>query len=58
MAPRQAGVNDTEIEITPTMIEAGVAELRRHHFGEPPEEVLRDVFLMMALESKLFAGTT
>lgn len=44
-----------QIEITPEMIEAGIVELRRHCIGEPMEEVLRDVFLMMALESSAFA---
>jgi hypothetical protein len=45
----------TMVEITPQMIEAGIVELRRHCIGEPIEEVIRDVFLMMALESAAFA---
>jgi hypothetical protein len=39
-----------EIEITPAMIEAGVYAARECWLGEPLSEVVRKVYLAMALE--------
>lgn len=36
-----------EIEITPTMIEAGVLELRGRAFGEPLARIVEDLWLAM-----------
>lgn len=46
---RQAGVlSQVEaIEVTPAMIEAGVAELRERHFGEPVERIVESLFTVM-----------
>jgi hypothetical protein len=35
------------IEVTPKMIEAGMAELRDHHFGDDPGYVLECVYRAM-----------
>lgn len=43
---RQAGAERT-VEVTPEMIEAGVAELREKAFGEPLERIVQDVFRVM-----------
>jgi hypothetical protein len=48
---RQAGV---QIEITPAMIEAGVAELRDCYLGTSLDEIAREVWL--AMETERFAG--
>lgn len=37
------------IEISPEMIRAGVVELREKCFGESLSEIVRDVYLAMAL---------
>lgn len=45
---RQAGaVEREEIEVTPEMIEAGVAELREKCFGQSLDRVVKDVFWVM-----------
>jgi hypothetical protein len=46
-----AGAPGIAIEITPKMIEAGVLAAREHCLGENLEEVVRDVFLAMVVES-------
>lgn len=38
-----------EIEVTPEMVEAGVAELREKCFGENLEEIVTDVFYAMTI---------
>ena len=40
-----------EIEVTPEMIEAGLAELYDHRFGEDVRLVLEDVYRAMAYAS-------
>jgi hypothetical protein len=44
----QDGYEPDEISVTPEMIEAGVRQLREHHFGEILEEVVAGVFLVMS----------
>ncbi len=46
----QAGTIDV-IEITPGMIDAGVAELREKLIGAPLDQIVTDVFLAMWVSS-------
>jgi hypothetical protein len=45
-----AGVPAFDIEVTPAMIEAGIYAAREHSLGEGLEELVRKVYLAMALE--------
>ena len=40
-----------ELHITPEMIEAGVWEAREHMLGAPLEDMVRNVFIAMAVVS-------
>jgi len=40
-----------QIEITPAMIEAGVWEAREHLLGAPLADLVRKIYLAMALEA-------
>jgi hypothetical protein len=44
------GADAPEIEITPDMLAAGVYAAREHCLGEGLEDLVRKVFLAMALE--------
>jgi hypothetical protein len=46
-----AGAPNLAIEITPKMIEAGVYAAREHCLGESLDELVRKVFLAMAVET-------
>jgi hypothetical protein len=48
--PALQGVGAPAIKITPEMIEAGVYEAREHTLGEPLDDLVRKVYLAMALE--------
>jgi hypothetical protein len=43
--PRNECEDQSYIEITPEMIESGVAELRERLFGEPLDQIVIDVFI-------------
>lgn len=49
----QAGAG---IQVTPRMIEAGVAELREKTLGEPLSEIVQDVFYVMLAASSISAS--
>jgi hypothetical protein len=44
------GAGAPEIEVTPAMVKAGVYAAREHCLGEGLEELVRKVYLAMALE--------
>jgi len=48
---RQGGKCVTQIEVTPEMIEAGVAELSEKTLGQPLPIIVREVYLAMASEA-------
>jgi hypothetical protein len=44
--------NIVEIEVTPEMVVAGLAELREHHFGEDLSYMVECIYRVMASERR------
>ncbi len=47
----QERARSVELPVTPEMVEAGLAELRQHNFGDDVRYMLECVFRAMAYES-------
>jgi hypothetical protein len=47
--------DNIEIQITPPMVESGIAALREFHFGESEARIVEAIYLAMALEAPIMA---